>query len=137
MPKQNKTFLGSNINSRCMKISQTNQKKETLWLSCQTLQNNPKQTIRYKARIVDPAKKQLTIDPFITNILRKILLSQKGIRDVVWWHEHIMGLENDTDRKSPSRIIYSDASNRGLVTHFLKKNKYHINAKELLAVGRL
>ena len=24
-----------------------------------------------------------------------VLLSQKGIRNIVWWHENVMGLEND------------------------------------------
>ena len=39
MPKQNITFSGFKINSRDMKIPLT--KKEVLWLTFQTLRNNP------------------------------------------------------------------------------------------------
>ena len=72
-----------------------------------------------------------------------MLLSQKGIRDIVWWHENIMSSENRKQgKKTPSRI-YSNASKSGLGTtsannktggsFSFQENKYHINAKELLA----
>ena len=50
---------------------------------------------------------------------------------------------NNIDRKTPSRNIYSDVSNSDWVAtsgnktggpFSLEENKYHLNAKELLAV---
>lgn len=35
----------------------------------------------------------------------KILLFQKGMRHIVWWDENMMGLQDDIDKKTPSRII--------------------------------
>lgn len=55
-----------------------------------------------------------------------------------------MGSENDIGRKKSSRIIYTDVSNSGWGTTSgnnktggpfnFEENKYHINAKGLLAV---
>ena len=50
MPKQNITFLAFNIFQEIRKYHLP--KQEALWLYCQTLQNNPKQTIRYIAQII-------------------------------------------------------------------------------------
>ena len=71
----------------------------------------------------------------------------------IWWknasslksykNKNIMISGNNIDRKTPSRNIYSDVSNSGWVAtsgnktggpFSLEGNKYHLNAKELLAV---
>ena len=117
-----------------MKISLTNQRKKTLWLSYQNLPINPKQTIRYIAPIIRYIKSNLPgvkyggfhykpLEKDKVNALKnstdsidaKILLFQIGMRDIVWSHENIMGSENDIDKKTPSRIIYFDAINNGWV----------------------
>ena len=68
-----------------------------------------------------------------------MFLSQKDIKNVVWWSESIMDSENDIDKKISSGIIYFVASNSGWGAtsennqirgpFSLEENKYYISAK--------
>ena len=145
-----------------MKISLTDQKKETLKICCKKLLNNHKQTIRYIARVIGIITSSLPgvkygafhykyLERDKVNALKeskgsfdaKMVLSEKALRDINWWYENIMSSDNEINKEAPSMIVYSDASSNGWgAAHennktggsfSLEENKYHINAKELLA----